>query len=131
MREKLPCPVCGKPLKPTGKSGYAPNHNHKETGARCRGSMGGLIPRCPECGYLECANFPAPAETSEAPPAEIANPTEPAVWEYLFQAVRSEEEMTTMWLRAKEAGISGIALNELMALARQALTGVGTVDAVQ
>lgn len=120
VREKMPCPVCGKPLKPTGKSGYAPNHNHKETGLRCAGSMGMLTPCCPECGFQKCDNFPTP----QPAPVELANPTEPAVWEYLFKAVRSEEEMTGMWLRAKEAGVSGVVLNELMAMARQALSGV-------
>lgn len=120
VREKTPCPVCEKPVKPTGKSGYAPNHNHKETGLRCAGSMGMLTPRCPECGFQKCANFPPP----QPAPVELANPTEPAVWEYLFKAVRSEEEMTGVWLRAKEAGVSGVVLNELMAMARQALSGV-------
>ena len=58
-----------------------------------------------------------------APPAPEPqlNPTKDDVWRGLFRAVRSGEEATALWRRAKEAGVQGVFLNELIELAREAI----------
>lgn len=58
-----------------------------------------------------------------APPAPEPqlNSTEDDVWRGLFRAVRSGEEATALWRRAKEDGVQGVFLNELIGLAREAI----------
>lgn len=47
---------------------------------------------------------------------------EPGIdWDDTFRHVASKEQATEYWRRAKEAGISGVRLNELVALAQQTL----------
>lgn len=60
------------------------------------------------------------------PPAQPApepqlNETSDDIWRGLFRAVRSGEEATALWRRAKEDGVQGVFLNELIGLAREAI----------
>jgi hypothetical protein len=48
-----------------------------------------------------------------------------AAWKVLFAEVGSSEEATALWKRAKAVGFTGILLNELIAIAKDALVGKG------
>ncbi len=62
-----------------------------------------------------------PAERSDAP----LNASPDAVWDAMFANVRSGEEATALWRRAKEDGITGVRLNELIEIARDVLRSKG------
>jgi hypothetical protein len=51
-------------------------------------------------------------------------PQEPA-WELKFAQVTSQAQASELWLEAKAAGVNGIRLNDLVQIARIALTGNG------
>lgn len=55
-------------------------------------------------------------------------PRKQATWEERFASVTSSEGATALWREAKAAGIQGVALNELIALAQQALRQRLTID---
>lgn len=68
---------------------------------------------------------------SWAPPAPepvLDNSTQPVVWEHLFASVQSGEEASALWLRAKEAGLQGLVLNDLVEIARNTLTKRGATS---
>lgn len=50
---------------------------------------------------------------------------DPIPWGLLFSQVRTNEEATALWRRAKVAGKAGVELNELIQIARDALVGKG------
>lgn len=56
-----------------------------------------------------------------AAPEPQLNETPDDIWRGLFRAVRSGEEATALWKRAKETGVQGVFLNELIELARGAI----------
>lgn len=69
--------------------------------------------------------FSAAPLTRAEPTPELNNPTPDDVWRALFRTVGTKEEATEMWLRAKEDGIQGVFLNELIELAQQTLRAKG------
>lgn len=69
--------------------------------------------------------FSAAPLTRVEPEPELSNPTPDDVWRALFRTVGTKEEATEMWLRAKEDGIQGVFLNELIELAQQTLRAKG------
>lgn len=62
-----------------------------------------------------------PPEPIPAPGPVLVNGTTPELWRALFRTVRSSEEATELWKRAKEDGVQGVFLNELIELAREAI----------
>lgn len=50
---------------------------------------------------------------------------DPTPWELLFSQVRTSEEATVLWKRAKAAGKAGVELNDLIQIAQQALRARG------
>lgn len=62
-------------------------------------------------------NGPAPLKRSAIDLSAI----DPTPWFFLFSQVRTNEEATDLWKRAKAAGKEGIELNDLIAVAREAL----------
>lgn len=65
------------------------------------------------------------APRSKVRPFKAPLPARPLTWEDRFALVTSGEHATQLWREAKAAGIAGVRLNELVSVARQALTDKG------
>lgn len=71
MTEKVPCPVCARPMKPRHTKGtdFMPRHNNPQ-GERCSGTTAvvNAKPRCEDCGQTACHKAPVsdPAPTVES-----------------------------------------------------------------
>lgn len=65
------------------------------------------------------------APRSKVRPFEPPLPARPLTWEERFALVTSGEHATQLWREAKAAGITGVRLNELVSVARQALADKG------
>lgn len=62
----------------------------------------------------------APPEPAQAP-VELKNETTEDIWRALFRGATTSDDATALWKRAKEEGVQGIFLNELIELAREAI----------
>lgn len=65
--------------------------------------------------------FSAAPLTRAEPVPELNNPTSDDVWRSLFRGARTQEGATALWRRAKEEGVQGIFLNELIEIGREAI----------
>ena len=71
MTEKVPCPVCERPMKPRHTKGtdFMPRHNNPQ-GDRCSGTTAvvNAKPECEDCGQATCHKAPVsePAPTVES-----------------------------------------------------------------
>lgn len=65
------------------------------------------------------------APKSKVRPFEPPLPARPLTWEERFALVTSSEHATQLWREAKAAGTTGVRLNELVSIARQALADKG------
>lgn len=64
-------------------------------------------------------------ELPVAPYAPELPANEPMDWDAQFRLVQSSSEASALWLRAKDAGISGVELNRLVGLAQQRIRELG------
>ena len=62
----------------------------------------------------------APPEPAQAP-VELKNETTEDIWRALFRGATTSDDATALWKRAKEEGVQGIFLNELISIAKEAI----------